>query len=114
MPVENYLLACNLVKEVMIFGNGQEISSALLIPATSDTTESHLQPIIDELNTMIPHQSRLRPGLWKLLRTTDEFVMTAKRTAIRQKTQERWMHIIEGMYESVTGQGADSVSQKRL
>ena len=83
----------------MAFGNDQPIVSVLIVPSEGGVTIEQLQPVIDDLNTKVPSQSRLRPGLWKILDPKDEFVTTPKGTSVRRKTTEKWQVVIDQMYK---------------
>ena len=97
--VEHFLLASPQIKNVMIFGQGEPVAGALIIPSSESVTEADVQPLIDDLNDRLPSQSRLRPGLWRIFRPTDELYVSPKGTVVRKKTAEKWKDVIEDMYE---------------
>ena len=96
--VENTLLTCPLITQILIVGAARPCTAAIILPRDDKVSIDNLQSYIDDLNKNLASQSRLQGHMVKILEMNDSFVMSPKGTVFRKRTEEKFRDIIEAMY----------------
>ena len=97
--VEEQLRTSPHIKNAIVLGNQKPHAIVLIIPTSAKVRKNDLNSILRKINDNLPSQSRLTEERICVLGPDEEFYMSPKGMVVRSKTEEKFMEVIESLYE---------------
>ena len=98
--VECELMASGLFKQAIIFGDAKPFCVALVVPMSTNVSETLISEYISHINSRLPSYSNVRH--WKMLETEfniDNGLMTSSGKPKREAIFQNFQHDIESFYQ---------------